>query len=126
MTIKSEIRHSTINNLLDKASNRNYGQYLAKLILKQVRGFTDEPVSFDFPVTAIIGPNGGGKTTILGAAACAYKTVAPRRFFAKSGLYDASMQDWSIEYELIDRSVSKKDAVRRTANSRIFDGNVIH
>jgi hypothetical protein len=116
MTIKSEIRHSTINNLLDKASNRNYGQYLAKLILKQVRGFTDEPVSFDFPVTAIIGPNGGGKTTILGAAACAYKTVAPRRFFAKSGLYDASMQDWSIEYELIDRSVSKKDAVRRTAN----------
>jgi recombinational DNA repair ATPase RecF len=119
MTIKSEIRHSTINNLLEKASNRSYGQYLAKLILKQVRGFTDEPISFDFPVTAIIGPNGGGKTTVLGAAACAYKTVAARRFFAKSGLHDASMQDWAIEYELIDRSVNTKDAVRRTANFKI-------
>jgi predicted ATPase len=115
---KSEVRGSTINALLEKAVNRNYGQYLSKVILKRVRGFSNEPVSFDFPVSAIIGPNGGGKTTILGAAGCAYKSVAPRRFFAKSGKYDETMLDWSIEYELIDRELSKKDSIRRTASFR--------
>lgn len=113
---KSEIRDSTINGLLEKAADKNYGQYLSKLVLKQVRGFQNEPVSFDFPVTALIGPNGGGKTTILGAAGCAYKAVQPRRFFAKSGKYDDGMQDWAIEYEIIDKSVNKKDVVRRTAS----------
>ncbi len=93
---RSEIRgHAPVNALLEKANTRSYGTYLAKMFLKHIRGFENEPVSFDFPVTALIGPNGGGKTTILGAAACAYKSVAPRRFFAKSGKYDESMQDWS-------------------------------
>jgi len=113
---KSEIRDSTINALLEKASGRKYGQYLAKVILKRIRGFSNEPVSFDFPVTALIGPNGGGKTTILGAAGCAYKDISPGLFFAKSGKYDESMQDWSIEYELIDRNITSKDSLRRTAN----------
>ncbi|MGA2484178.1 MAG: AAA family ATPase [Candidatus Acidiferrales bacterium] len=113
---KSEIRDSTINALLEKAANRSYSRYLPKLTLKHVRGFTNEPVSFDFPVTALIGPNGGGKTTILGAAACAYKSVAPKRFFSKSGKYDETMQDWSIEYDVIDRDLNRKDAVRRTAS----------
>lgn len=118
MVFKSEIRDSTINGLLEKAANRNYGRYLTKIVLKHVRGFNNEPVSFDFPVTALIGPNGGGKTTILGAAGCAYKSISPKRFFAKSGKYDETMQDWSIEYELIDRELNKKDAIRRTASFR--------
>lgn len=118
MSFKSEIRDSTINALLDKASDRDFGKYLVRVILKQLRGFVNEPVSFDFPVTALIGPNGGGKTTILGAAACAYKDVPPKRFFAKSGKYDETMQDWAIEYELVDKESNKKDTIRRTASFR--------
>jgi predicted ATPase len=113
---RSQVRASTINGLLEKAAGRNYRQYLVKLVLKKVRGFIDQPVAFDFPVTALIGPNGGGKTTVLGAAACAYKEVSPRRFFAKSGSYDESMQDWSIEYEIVDRALNPRDSVRRTAS----------
>lgn len=120
---KSEIRDSTINALLEKASSLNYERYLHKMLLKRVRGFVNEPVSFDFPVTALIGPNGGGKTTILGAAGCAYKSVSPKRFFAKSGKYDESMQDWVIEYEIIDRTLNRKDVVRRTASFRNFRWN---
>lgn len=81
MAFKSEVRDSTINALLEKARERSYKQYLARLILKKVRGFTDEPISFDFPVTAIIGPNGGGKTTVLGAAGIIYRDIPPRAFF---------------------------------------------
>ncbi|MFG1361533.1 ATP-dependent nuclease [Xanthobacter pseudotagetidis] len=115
---RSQVRQSVINALIDRAATRNYGKYLPKLTLKRVRGFENQPISFDFPVTAIIGPNGGGKTTVLGAAACAYKEVSPRRFFAKSGAYDESMQDWSIEYELIDRNLAQRDTVRRTTSFR--------
>lgn len=115
MTFKSEIRDSTITSLLQKAEAGNYGKYLPRLSLKPARGFANDTVTFDFPVTAIIGPNGGGKTTILGAAACAYKSIQPRRFFAKSGKYDEAMKDWTIEYEIIDRKESAKGIVRRTA-----------
>jgi predicted ATPase len=116
MTFRSEIRQSQVNDLLDKVAQRNYGEYLAKLVLRRVRGFIDQPVTFDFPVTALIGPNGGGKTTILGAAAIAYEAIKPRRFFAKSGKFDDSMQDWAIEYDLVDKTTIAKDTVKRTAS----------
>lgn len=118
MTYRSEIRDSTIAALHDKVRERNYGQYLVRLTLASARGFDNQEVRFDFPVTAIIGPNGGGKTTVLGAAACAYKDTQPRQFFAKSGRYDDSMQNWAIEYELIDRSINPTSSLRRTASFR--------
>lgn len=120
---KSEVRQSTINDLLTKVAGRSYNMYLPKMVIKKIRGFVDQPVSFDFPVTAIIGPNGGGKTTIMGAAGCAYKSVLPRRFFAKSGTYDESMQDWSIEYDIVDKASNPKDTIRRTASFKNFRWN---
>ncbi|MCB9184333.1 MAG: AAA family ATPase, partial [Flavobacteriales bacterium] len=116
MTYKSEVRDSVKQALADKVATQNYGKYLRRLSLKKVRGFSDQPVAFDFPVTAIVGPNGGGKTTILGAAGILYKSVGPQQFFAKSGAFDETMKDWSIEYEAIDRSVSTKETIRRSAN----------
>jgi predicted ATPase len=114
-TFRSQIRTSQINALLEKVAKRNYGKYLLKITMAKLRGFANQTVTFDFPVTALVGPNGGGKTTILGAAACAYLAVKPRQFFAKSGKYDASMANWKAEYELIDRRINKNDSVRRTA-----------
>ena len=60
--------------------------YLRKVRLNRVRAFSEESVDFDFPVTALIGTNGSGKFTILGAAAIAYKTVKPAQFFPKSSV----------------------------------------
>jgi predicted ATPase len=113
---RSEIRDTQIKALEDKVTKSSYHKYLSRLTLKRVRGFTDREVTFDFPVTAIVGPNGGGKTTILGAAALIYQNVPPRRFFAKSGKYDSSMKDWSVEYQLIDREVNPRIPILRTAS----------
>jgi len=123
MSFKSEVRDSTINALLEKSRERSYGKYLAKMTLKKVRGFVDEPISFDFPVTAIIGPNGGGKTTVLGAAGIIYRDIPPRAFFSKSGKYDSGMQDWSIEYEIIDRDIAPRTSVQRTASFKSLKWN---
>ncbi len=113
---RSEIRESDVRRLEEKVAAGNYGTYLRRVTLRRVRGFSDRVVSFDFPVTALVGPNGGGKTTILGAAGLAYKSIAPGVFFAKSGRYDASMKDWVIEYELIDKKLNPRLSLQRTAS----------
>lgn len=120
MTFQSEIRDSTINQLLEKVAGRNYGKYLLKVSIAKARSFADKAITLDFPVTAIVGPNGGGKTTVLGAAACAYKAVKPSLYFSKSGKFDENMQNWRFDYELIDRSARPNDTIRRSANFTNF------
>ncbi|SHN23072.1 AAA domain-containing protein, putative AbiEii toxin, Type IV TA system [Cyclobacterium lianum] len=115
---QSEIRDSTIQALIEKARNRNYGKYLCKVFLNRVRGLQNQTISFDFPVTAIIGTNGGGKTTIIGSSAIIYKHIQPKKYFARGGNFDLDMANWEIQYELIDRTKVQNDSIRRTANYR--------
>lgn len=115
---RSEIRDSIINNLLEKVRNKNYGSYLYSIKLVNLRQFNDQKITFEFPVTALVAPNGGGKTTVLGASALAYKEIKPSLFFTKSGKFDNSMANWKIEYDLIDKKLSsntKIETIRRTA-----------
>lgn len=112
---QSEIRDSAIRRLVLKVKEQDYGQYLRKIRLNKVRAFQGEAVDFDFPVTALIGTNGGGKSTILGAAAIAHKSIRPALFFPKSSLGDESMANWSIGYEIIDKDKNPTQPVQRSA-----------
>lgn len=104
-----------IKQEIDRVRAHNYQQFVKKVRLRNVRGFQDEVIEFNYPVTALIGTNGGGKSTILGAAALAYKNTRPRQFFPKAFVGDESMSDWSIEFELIDKFLNSDRAVTRTA-----------
>jgi ABC-type branched-subunit amino acid transport system ATPase component len=114
----SEIRQSQISALLERVRKSNYQKYLSLVRLNKVRGFSGALVSFDFPVTALVGPNGGGKSTVLGAAACAYKAIKPGTFFPKSKVGDTSMAEWSIEYDLIDKTINPTGVTRRSSRFR--------
>lgn len=114
----SEIRPSQISALLDKVRKHNYEKYLRAVRLTKIRGFSGGEVGFDFPVTALVGPNGGGKSTVLGAASCAYKEIKPGTFFPKSSIGDNSMADWSLEYDIVDKSISSSTLVRRSSSFR--------
>ena len=81
----------------------------------KTRSFENQEISFEFPVTAVIGTNGGGKSTVMGAAAIAYKSVKPGEFFPKSNVGDASMANWRIEYDIIDRKVKADGIITRNA-----------
>jgi predicted ATPase len=115
---QSEIRESQIRDLLLKVKEQDYGTYLRTVRLNKVRAFDGEVVNFDFPVTALIGTNGGGKSTILGAAAIAHKAIRPALFFPKSSIGDDSMKDWSIGYDLIEKKKTPKSLLQRTARFR--------
>lgn len=110
-----DVRPSDITALEDKVKKRNYLKYLSEIKLHHVRAFQDQKVTFDFPVSAIIGTNGGGKSTILGAAALAYKATKPGDYFPKSNVGDNSMSDWRIDYEIIDRNKQPQNSLNRNA-----------
>lgn len=119
--IKSEIRDSTLRELLEKVRKQNYGKYLQAIRLDNVRQFHGASIRFDFPVTALIGPNGGGKSTILGASACIYDSINPRNIFKKSRVGDESMNGWRIEYEVIEKTQNPRGTIRADIS---FDRNV--
>src|SRR5260370_33527244 len=43
------------------------------------RGWTGQRVDFGFPIVALVGENGSGKSTVLQSAAAVYKSVDQRR-----------------------------------------------
>jgi len=114
----SEIRDSTKTALLEKVRRHDYGKYLLKASIEKIRGFQGEDIGFDFPVTALIGPNGSGKSSVLGVAGCAYKPIKPGMFFPKSTVGDESMSGWKVEYDLIDKGINPRQAIKRTSSFR--------
>lgn len=112
MTFKSEIRDSVLRNLIEKVKKNNYKEYLSSIRLEKIRKFNGSQINFDFPVTALIGPNGGGKSTVLGAALLAYQAAKPSAIFKKSIIGDDGMKDWLIEYDAIDKNINKTGTIR--------------
>lgn len=47
-------------------------EHLEEVLIRNLRGIDGLRVPFRFPVTVLAGPNGGGKSTVLMACACAY------------------------------------------------------
>ena len=56
-------------------------KFLEWIEIAGVRGWTGQKISFDFPITAIVGENGAGKTTVLQSAACVYKATSGRTWY---------------------------------------------
>ena len=110
-----DVRQSDIDSLEERVRKLSYARYLPRLRISNLRSFDNQSVSFDFPVTAVIGTNGGGKSTILAAAAIAYKSVKPGDFFPKSNIGDNSMANWRIDYEILDRTLSPAGVFSRNA-----------
>ena len=66
----------------------HFPHFLAELSIDGIRGIDDLRVGFDYPVSVIAGGNVSGKSTVLFAAACAYKVPgAGVRDFVPSTLF---------------------------------------
>jgi predicted ATPase len=104
-----------LQNELERVRSNNYQQFVKRVRLRNVRGFHNETVEFKSPVTALVGTNGGGKATILGASALSYKNMRPSQFFPKAFVGDETMKDWSVEIELVNKEIARDRTITRTA-----------
>ena len=66
----------------------HFPHFLSEVRLEGIRGIKDLKARFDYPVSVIAGGNASGKSTVLFAAACAYKvTGAGVKDFVPSTLF---------------------------------------
>lgn len=73
------------------------------LEIRGIRGWSGQRISFNFPIVAVVGENGSGKSSVLQAAACVYqaptskgRTWFPTEFFPETA-WD-KMQDVRISF----------------------------
>lgn len=106
-----------------RAKKSSQSDFLENVTIKNFRGIADLSVNFDFPVTAIAGANASGKTTLLLAAACAYKipgiqerdSYSPAKLFPSLTLRknpEFSDNTGNIEFEFYYQYQRKRTSMR--------------
>jgi predicted ATPase len=82
----------------------NWPQFLGSIRIDGLRSWQGASLDFKFPIVAIVGENGTGKSTLLKSAACAYdnkdstKRFDPSDFFLKT-FWD-KIEGVSLEYNI--------------------------
>ena len=91
--------------------------FLTEVRLEGIRGFDGLQVRFDYPVSVIAGGNATGKSTVLFAAACAYKVPgAGPRDYAPSTLFpDYRPKTGRREDEKGEVQIELAETLRRSA-----------
>ena len=103
--------------------------FLSEIYLNGIRGFNNLRVRFDYPVSVIAGGNATGKSTVLFAAACAYKVPgAGVRDFVPSTLFPDyrpklggrkdTQQPVTLDFNYLTRNGSLSMRWRRWRSSR--------
>lgn len=116
MALSKEVR--LLKNKWD--SGQGWPKRLEWVEIRGLRGWIGQRIDFRFPIVALVGENGVGKSTILQAAASVYKSASVDRFasdFFPDTVWE-SISGASIHfcYKEGNNSGSKVDNIRRPSN----------
>jgi predicted ATPase len=94
-------------------SGQGWPKRLLSLKINGLRGWTGQMVHFNFPIVAIVGENGVGKSTVLQCAASVYqpvkgKTRYPTDFFPETGWDEIGNASVAYEATEGDRKTAKE------------------
>lgn len=95
--IKRQFKHG--------APDGEWKQFIESIKISNIHGWTGQELTFKFPVVAIVGENGIGKSTFLKAAVCAYKnkngqTFYPSKMFVSTRWDETGLESAVIEYKV--------------------------
>ncbi|SEL28752.1 AAA domain-containing protein [Sphingomonas palmae] len=103
--------------LFDKwDANNGWPKRLEWLSIKGVRGWQGERIDFNFPLIAIVGENGTGKSTVLQAAASVYKSPGTTDRFASDFFPDTAWDTQTgveLRYSVREGESSRQGSVRK-------------
>lgn len=99
--------------------NGEWQQFIKSIKINNIHGWSNQEIFFNFPVVAIVGENGIGKSTFLKAAVCAYdnkgaKNFYPSNMFIKTQWDAEAMAGATIEYKVRQGSQEKHLKWRKT------------
>ena len=114
------------------ATGQGWPKRLDAIEIDGLRGWTGQHIEFPFPIMALVGENGAGKSTILQAAASIYKGPNKRMKFASAYFPDtaweksskASIKWWVREGGSTKDGSVRKDSSRWRGNPDRRDRNV--
>lgn len=98
-----------INNIMRQfkhgSLDSEWKQFIESIKISNIHGWTGQELTFKFPVVAIVGENGIGKSTFLKAAVCAYKnkngqTFYPSKMFVSTRWDETGLESAVIEYKV--------------------------
>jgi len=102
-----------IQRIRDQFQGGLWPQFLDRVDIKGLRGWQGQSVQFKFPVSAIVGENGAGKSTVLKVAASAYERTKesgyyPSDFFLDTHWDTLSEVELGYSIRLGDNSINFK------------------
>jgi AAA15 family ATPase/GTPase len=112
-----------------RARKGQYSNFLDQITIKNLRGISDLPIEFNYPVTVIAGPNACGKSTVLFTCACAYEpsnsnprnytpaSLFPNLSVLKRGVSDQELHtSFEFHYTINRKKVSMRWAKGKSWN----------
>lgn len=82
------------------ASKSAWPKWLEWVQITNIRGFSGQRIQFEFPIMAIVGENGSGKSTVLQSAACTYKNGGIGRTWFPTEFFPETAWDTSKDVEI--------------------------
>jgi predicted ATPase len=126
--------HSEISEIERKMVNAPWPKFLRSVSIDGLRGWTGQEVRFEFPVVAIAGENGCGKSTVLKVSAAAYNhptdrnlTFYPGNFFPDTAW--ETISGVALRYRIRQGNDDRNFAIRKLTSRWRFperpDRNVV-
>jgi len=108
-----------INEIKRQFSNNEWKQFIKSIKITNLRGWNEQKVEFRFPVVAIVGANGIGKSTFLKSTVCAYenkcgKTFYPSKMFIRTQWDNHSVDGALINYTILQGEETKELKWKKT------------
>lgn len=105
---------------MERHSNRGWPKFLTAIYIDGLRGWKDQWIGFRYPVVAIAGENGSGKSTILKVAATAYGADADGTDYSPDDFFPTT--PWEVvsrvrlQYQVQQGETNSTHAVKKPSD----------
>ncbi|WP_322063618.1 ATP-binding protein, partial [Burkholderia cenocepacia] len=112
-----------ITRIRDQFQGGQWPQFLERVDIAGLRGWQGQVVQFKFPVVAIVGENGAGKSTVLKVAAAAYDKTKDGGYFPSDFFLDTHWDTLSaidLGYQIKTGDITQNFKIRKPSKRWSF------